>query len=280
MRYIKIYIIFSLLCFLRLICAQEASITPIQTASELAASEVSTPVIPELAMPEVAMPQVENSKATASESDCVSTMTPENVAAEFQAYVKHLAKTKENMLALKVEKVTFPVKENDSSDKTFMRNGFLALRPNAVGTVIICHGYTHSKHEAFFFKTYFSHFNVLAFDFRAHGELISDQESTIGRDEMHDVYGAVQFVKSHPLLKNKPIIGFGFSMGAAALLMSQGHYQNLFDALILDSPFESSTDCMDRCLDGLLSYTLFGRTYKLPGKGLIMKSLYTPSLQP
>jgi alpha-beta hydrolase superfamily lysophospholipase len=232
-------------------------------------------VAPELVTLEVVTPEL----VTPDSSDCVTTMTPADVSAEFASYVKHLDNTKEGMLSLKVESVSFPVKQSQSSDKTFTRNGFLATRPGAVGTVIICHGYTHSKHEAFFFKTYFPYFNVLAFDFRAHGELTQDQESTIGRDEMHDVYGAVQFVKNNPVLKGKPVIGFGFSMGAVALLMAQAEYENLFDALILDSPFESSTDCMARSVDTFLSYTLFGRTYKLPGKSLIMFSLYNPRMQ-
>lgn len=227
----------------------------------------------------------ENGSATHSVIATSSVAAPESAAAiskkskltaaqsEFESYEKYLSNIKNVMSQVKVEKVSFSVKKNDLCDQTFIRNGFLVTRPGAIGTVIICHGYTQSKHESFFFRALFSHFNVLAFDFRAHGDLIHDQHSTIGKDEIHDVWGAVEFVKSNPDFANKPIIGFGFSMGAVALLMSQAHYQNLFDLLILDSPFDSSDICMLHRLDELLSYKF------LPGKEwikrAIMKGLYS-----
>ncbi|MCX5923774.1 MAG: alpha/beta fold hydrolase [Candidatus Dependentiae bacterium] len=196
---------------------------------------------------------------------------------EFESYVKYLSNIKNVMSSVKVKEVSFPVKQSDISDQTFIRNGFLVTRPGALGTVIICHGYTQSKHESFFFRALFSHFNVLAFDFRAHGDLIIDQHSTIGKDEIHDVWGAAQFVKSNPDFASKPIIGFGFSMGAVSLLMAQAHFQNLFDLLILDSPFDSSDICMLNRLDELLSYKF------LPGKewikSAIMKGLYSENWQ-
>jgi len=195
-------------------------------------------------------------------------------------FAQHIDEMKRYMQTFKVESISFPVQQHERSDAVFTRKGLLALRPNALGTVIICHGYTHSKHEAFFFRTLFPHFNVLVFDFRAHGELIEGQYSTIGSEEIFDVFGAVQFVKTHPQLKNKPIIGFGFSMGAVSLLQAQAHFKDMFDLLILDSPFDSSSDCMENCIDRLLTYRLFGKTYRFPGKWLIMKSLYNPRLVP
>jgi pimeloyl-ACP methyl ester carboxylesterase len=198
----------------------------------------------------------------------------------FDAYKKHVDGIRDYMNALQIEPVSFPVAQDASSGVTFIRKGLLIVRPNALGTVIICHGYTHSKHEASFFRTLFPHFNVLAFDFRAHGELTDGQFSTIGRDEMYDVKGAVDFVKTHPTLAGKPIIGFGFSMGAVSLLQAQGHFKDLFDLLILDSPFDSSSDCMGRCIDKMLTYKLFGKKYTLPGRKLILKSLYNQRLRP
>lgn len=196
----------------------------------------------------------------------------------FEQSVEH---SKQALSGFKVEPVSFEVAKNAHSDEKFIRKGFLALRPAAVGTVIICHGYTQSKLESFFLKTMLPHFNVLAFDFRAHGDLIDEKQfSTIGRDEIFDVEGAVAFVKSHPELQGKPIFGFGFSMGAVALLQAQAEFGNLFDALILDSPFDSSTDCMSRSIDRILSYTIFGRTYRLPGKKLLMKAMYNDRMRP
>lgn len=205
----------------------------------------------------------------------------EDKALLIKDYEQYIQASKRAIAGLEVQEVTFPVQQNAGSMVTFERKGLLALRPDALGTVIICHGYTHSKHEGFFFKILFSHFNVLAFDFRGHGELIDkNQFSTIGRDEMYDVYGAVKFVQSLSECADKPMIGFGFSMGAVALLQAQAEYGNLFDMLILDSPFDSSNICMERSIERLLTYHLFGKQRQLPGKTLMMKALYTEKLSP
>lgn len=197
---------------------------------------------------------------------------------QYQRFLQEKAQT---LSGFHVQSIEFPVQKNQESTQKFMRKGFLVIRPNAIGTVIICHGYTHSKHEAFFFQILFSHFNVLAFDFRGHGELVDKgQYSTIGRDEVFDVLGAVSFVKSHPDLKNIPIFGFGFSMGAVSLLQAQAQDPSAFELLILDSPFDSSDDCMQRGIEKLLTVSLFGKQRQLPGKSLIMKMLYSDTMRP
>ncbi len=204
-----------------------------------------------------------------------------NVKASIEAYQQYLLASKQMLSGLEVQSIFFPVQKNSMTLETFNRKGLLALRPDALGTVIICHGYTQSKHEAFFLKILFSHFNVLAFDFRAHGELIEDgQFSTIGRDEIFDVIGAVQFVKALPSSQGKPIIGFGFSMGAVSLLQAQAQYQDLFDILILDSPFDSSSECMAHNVDRMLTFKMFGKERRFPGKAVIMKMLYSEKMSP
>ncbi len=201
--------------------------------------------------------------------------------ASIQAYQQYLHASKQALSGLEIQAISFSVKKNDTSSQTFERKGFLAIRPEALGTVIICHGYTQSKHEAFFLKILFSHFNVVAFDFRAHGELIEKgQFSTIGRDEVFDVLGAAQFVKSLPCSVGKPIIGFGFSMGAVSLLQAQAKHKDLFDLLILDSPFDSSSACMEQNIDRMLTFQLFGKERKFPGKTVIMKMLYNEKMSP
>lgn len=196
------------------------------------------------------------------------------------SYGDQIKNIKEYMQSLKVDHISFESKQNEFSDNLFTRKGFLMTRPKALGTVIFCHGYTHSKHESFFFKTFFPNFNALAFDFRAHGELTEGQYSTVGADEIYDVLAAVNFVKNHPELKGKPIIGFGFSMGAVSLLRAQSRWPDLFDILILDSPFDSGYECMGLALDNLMNIKLFGKIYHIPGKKLIMKSLYSERLSP
>lgn len=205
----------------------------------------------------------------------------DNFQTSIDAYRQYLSVSKQALNGLEIQTVSFPVKKDATTQATFERKGFLALRPDALGTVIICHGYTQSKDEAFFLKILFSHFNVLAFDFRAHGEMIEKgQFSTIGRDEVFDVVGAVQFVKSLPSSVGKPIIGFGFSMGAVSLLQAQAQYQYLFDLLILDSPFDSSSACMERNIDRMLTFHFLGKDRKFPGKAVIMKMLYNEKMSP
>ena len=206
-------------------------------------------------------------------------LLPFNVYGEptYSSQVKNVKKYIEQM---HVEPITLESKLHDDSDQRLIRKGYLAIRPNALGTIVFCHGYTSCKHEAFFFKTFFPNFNAVAFDFRAHGDLTEGQQSTIGADEIHDVAAAVEYVKSHPELKDKPVIGFGFSMGAVSLLRAEARWNNLFDMLILDSPFDSSDDCMSKGLDERMTFTLFSRTFKVPGKKLIMRSLYSERWSP
>jgi len=207
-------------------------------------------------------------------------LLPYTKAGSDVSYAGQIQSVKKHVNDLKVEHISFESKESETSNKMLTRKGFLMLRPGALGTVVFCHGYTHSKHESFFFKTFFPNFNALAFDFRAHGELADGQISTVGADEIYDVLGAVNFIKNHPALKDKPIIGFGFSMGAVSLLRAQSRWPDLFDMLILDSPFDSGYDCMSQGLDNLMTIKILGRYYKIPGKSLIMKSLYNERLSP
>lgn len=198
----------------------------------------------------------------------------------FSAYRNYIDMIKHHVASFQRELISFPVVCREGSEETFVRNGFLVRREHALGSVIIAHGYTHSKHDSFFFRTMFPHFNVIAFDFRAHGELIEGQFSTLGRDEVFDIKGAVDFVRAQPDMAAKPIIGFGFSMGAVALIQAQAKFQNLFDLLILDSPFDSSSDCMSRSIDKLLTIKFFGKSFHLPGKTLLMKALYSERFRP
>lgn len=193
---------------------------------------------------------------------------------------RDIANMKQALSELHLKNIEFPVQKHRDTRDTFIRKGVLITRPQALGTVVVCHGFTQSKHEAAFFRTFFPHFNVLAFDFRAHGDLTDGQYSTIGNDEVYDIKGAVDFVKSVHELKDKPIIGFGFSMGAVTLIQAQAEYPDLFNAMIMDSPFDSSSDCMAASIDRMLTVKLFGQKYRIPGKKVMMKCLYCERLQP
>lgn len=196
------------------------------------------------------------------------------------SFAQDIKKMEQSLHDLNFENIEFPVRKSQADAGTFIRKGILVTKPKALGTVVICHGFTQSRHEAAFFRTFFPHFNIIAFDFRAHGDLTEGQYSTIGHDEIYEVKGAVDFIRSIPTLQNKPVIGFGFSMGAVTLIQAQAEYPDLFHAMIMDSPFDSSSDCMAACIDKMLTIKLFGQKYRIPGKKIMMKCLYCERLQP
>ena len=140
-----------------------------------------------------------------------------------------LAKVKQQLAEIKHETVLFDVAQDQLSDKKFQRKGILVRRENAIGTILICHGYLGCKRDAIGLKHLFPLYNVMVFDFRAHGELTDGQLSTIGRDEALDVMGAAKFIKSDPAMQNKPVMVFGYSMGAVASIEAQSQDETLFD---------------------------------------------------
>jgi alpha-beta hydrolase superfamily lysophospholipase len=86
-------------------------------------------------------------------------------------------------------------------------------------TVIICHGLAANKSNQLVMSRSFvpAGYNVLIFDFRAHGDS-GGQLSSIGDLERNDVLGAVKWVRQHHAEQSHKIYGVGISMGAAALI--------------------------------------------------------------
>ena len=97
-------------------------------------------------------------------------------------------------------------------------------------------------------KEFFNHcidifptFNVLLFDFRAHGQS-GGKYRTLGCHEYKDVIAAAQFLNEKTktnknLPNNLPLIIWGFSMGGSAALKSLEYEPNIADAFIVDSGF-------------------------------------------
>ncbi len=176
------------------------------------------------------------------------------------------------------ENISFPVRENVASQKTFIRRGILIKRPKAKATILICHGYMCDKYDVNFLHVMFKDYNSLSFDFRAHGEDKEGQCCTFGRDESYDVIGAVRFIKNHPELKKLPLFVYSFSMGTAAAIIAQAREKNLFDAMVLDSPFESTDKLIERGIDKL-KISLFGYEMAMPGSSILKTYAYNPYVQ-
>lgn len=178
----------------------------------------------------------------------------------------------------KVEHIVFSVPEAHGSVKMILRKGILVTRPAARATVIICHGFMCNKNDVSFLRSIFFDYNVLVFDFRAHGENIQDQCSSFGVNEVLDLEGAVAFVRNNPDLAKLPLIAYGFSMGAVTAILAQAQHPDMFSALILDCPFDSTEMVIHRLIEQL-SFSIAGYQYGLPGRNLLKKYAYNPSIQ-
>lgn len=183
------------------------------------------------------------------------------------------------------EVVTFFARESASSDRLIARKAFLIRRPNAQAMVFVFHGFMCNKHDvrflanALFGKTINGRpFNVMVIDFRAHGDEVSNQCCSLGCNEMYDVIGAVDYIKSDPQLKSLKRIAYGFSMGAVSSILAQAHDPTLFDLAIWDCPFESTERLLGRLLDRL-KVSAFGYEFPVPGRSLLQKYAYTNSVQ-
>lgn len=168
---------------------------------------------------------------------------------------------------------------SDSTER-IERNARLIRYPNAEATVLICHGFMCDRFDVAFLGTMFpkKRFNIMTFDFRAHGEKPDGQFCTFGRDEALDVQTAARFLRQYPHLKNKPVIVYGFSMGAVASIEAQAQDAHLFDAMILDCPFDSSKNLIKKGLSNM-KFKMFGREFDIPGRQTLEKYAFHPYVQ-
>lgn len=177
-----------------------------------------------------------------------------------------------------VQHVTFYAHYGQDSNKMIARKGIIFRKPNARATVMICHGFMCDKTDIRFMRMLFHDYNVMIFDFRAHGECRAGQQCTFGYDEVYDILAAGQFIKSDPELGKLPLIGYGFSMGAVSSIHAQFKHENLFDCAIWDCPFDSTDALLDRSIENL-TFSCCGYTIGMPGRGLLKKYAYNHYVQ-
>ena len=178
------------------------------------------------------------------------------------------------------ERIALLSKENDETNNTLTRRGILVRYPNAQANIVISHGFMCNKFDVGFLRSLFpkGKFNFLTFDFRAHGEDIAGQCCTFGRDEAYDVQAAARFFKQHEELKKLPTFGYGFSMGAVASIEAQAKDPSLFDAMILDCPFDSTENVVKQALQGM-KFSLFGYQFDFPGRKYLERYAFHPYVQ-
>ncbi len=180
-----------------------------------------------------------------------------------------------------IEYITFASQNNAEDRAKIMRTGILIQRKDARGTVLLCHGFMCDKFDTGFLRLLFPNFNVMTFDFRAHGEHVDEKQlCTFGKDEACDVYAAVQYLRARPDLNldTKPLVAFGFSMGAVAAIQAQAEHQNLFDLMILDCPYDDSENILKNCMENL-KFNIFGYQFCLPGRSFLKRYAFNPVVQ-
>lgn len=179
-----------------------------------------------------------------------------------------------------IEKIMLYSKQSSGSQKRIARQAILTRYPNAVATILICHGFMCDKFDAGLLRSLFPRgkFNCMIFDFRAHGDCCDGQFCTLGRDEKYDVLAAARFLRDHSALKDKPIFVYGFSMGAVAAIEAQAKDKKIFDAMILDCPFESTENVLKRSLDHM-KISILGYEFGLPGRSLLQRYAFHPYVQ-
>lgn len=145
------------------------------------------------------------------------------------------------MLQLPFSNIRIPTSDGLMLDGWFIPDG------NADRAIVICHGAGANKGNFIWFAAPLSHrgYNLLFFDFRAHGA--SDGRTTsYGLRERLDVIAAVDWLKRHEPDRSRLVIGLGSSQGSMALALAAGEDTRI-DAIILDSPFVSPYELvMDR----------------------------------
>ncbi|KKP35458.1 MAG: hypothetical protein UR26_C0004G0005 [candidate division TM6 bacterium GW2011_GWF2_32_72] len=181
--------------------------------------------------------------------------------------------------SLAVKDVSFLSPKLEGSKESITLQGNLVKRNNAKYNVLICHGYMIDYEQVSFLRHIFPEANILTFGFRGHSKQNKDQVCSIGKHESLDVAAAVKYFKSIPEFKGKPLFVYAFSMGAVASILAQHKDPTLFDAMVLDCPYDTAYNVVARGLDDT-RFKLFGYEFGIPGKNLLKKLAFNRFTQP
>ena len=137
------------------------------------------------------------------------------------------------------EEVTFQSVEDDLK----ISGWFFASQQARPGPAVIrCHGVWTGRRECLPLALRFlaAGYNVLCFDFRAHG-LSGGRFTSVGRHETNDVIGAVHYLSQRPEVDPERIGVIGFSMGAAATIQAAARCPQIA-AVVADSSYATFLD--------------------------------------
>ncbi len=128
-----------------------------------------------------------------------------------------------------------------SSKDGIRLSGYLVKRRGAIGNIVIAHGYQSCKEKARDLIDLFTDYNLLLFDFRAHGKS-GGRFRTLGCHEYKDLFAAVDFLKGNTkqkgcYSKSLPTFVLGISMGGAVAIDALKRDSNLCDGLVVEAAF-------------------------------------------
>jgi uncharacterized protein len=130
-----------------------------------------------------------------------------------------------------------------SLDGTFLESWYLP-REDARGVAVLFHGYGGTKGDLLREARVFHDLGLAAFlvDFRGGGGSEGD-ESSIGFHEAQDVTAATTYARTLP--GRLPVVVYGISMGAAAVLKADAETPLGARALVLECPFDRLSTTVD-----------------------------------
>ncbi|WIG61517.1 MAG: hypothetical protein OJF49_004265 [Ktedonobacterales bacterium] len=119
-------------------------------------------------------------------------------------------------------------------------HGWWFPRPETNQVIVGCHGFRGGKSELIGISTalWRAGFNVLIFDFHGHGADIGSPV-TLGYQELHDFYSALDYVGQR--VPEARIGVIGFSMGASVAIIGAARRSEVC-CIVADSPFATHTD--------------------------------------
>lgn len=120
--------------------------------------------------------------------------------------------------------------------------GWFIPNKNSKSTIILLHGLGTNRSDMTPKAPFLYHagYNILLFDFRAHGES-KGKYTTLGYYEVKDLLGAVKYLNTRTELDSTKIGCFGISMGAVVAINTVT-IEHKIKAIVADSPFSIAKD--------------------------------------
>ncbi len=152
-----------------------------------------------------------------------------------------------------ISEVTFPSLDHDQ--KLNLKGYWMPSSEDSEKTMVLGHGYSGDYRSMLATAEHFREigYNIFLFDFRAHGDS-GGLKSSIGFHEGKDIAAAVQFVKSTYPAQSQTLVYMGYSLGAAAMMMTPKTLSTLPDQFKTpeETPYKNALERLTAQVDGII----------------------------